>query len=122
MSDQSDLHAWQLEQVRSALELIAADPQEQMDRLERLGTAPSLDEIALEFEDAHALIPGLVRRGAVPRQLEQVLTEIEADIQEMTRHPDLWSRQAIDGPQWRSLRALGKQALGLVQTPRESSA
>ncbi len=67
MSNQSTVSAWQLELVRSALELISADAVKQREHVEELGTSPSLDELALEFKDARGLVPGLVRRGAVPR-------------------------------------------------------
>jgi hypothetical protein len=120
MSNQPDLPAWQLEQVRSALELIAADPQAQFDHVERLGTAPSLDEVALEFEDVRGLIPGLVHRGLAPQQLEHMAKSIEDSFHEMEKSPDLWSRDALDRPQWQSLRTLGRQALRLISSSEDS--
>jgi len=115
MNDSSELSVGQLEQLRSALELLAADPKAQMDHLEALGTAPSLDELALEFEDVRELVPGLVRQGKVPQELEQVVAKLDARIQEMGEHPELWRGEAIDRPQWQSIRALGKQAVLFVE-------
>jgi hypothetical protein len=111
MSDQANLAAWQLEQLRSALDLIAAEAQRQAHYLEELGTSPSLDKLALEFDDARRLVPGLVRRGIVPPEVERIVADIDSRLQEMTRDRELWSREALDRSPWQSLRPAPEEGL-----------
>ena len=113
MNEESDLTTWQLTQVWESLELLAAGPEAQIAYLERLGTAPSLDELALEFDDARRLVPGLVSDGAVPDELDLVVRKIDARLHEMSSRLEFWQSDAIDGPEWDSVRQLARRALEL---------
>jgi hypothetical protein len=116
MSDRVDLVTWQVSQVRSALQLLAAAPEEQIEHLEHLGTLPLLDELALEFDDARPLVRSLIERGKLAPTMEALVGEIEARLCEMASDRNLWSEAALTGTQWQELRSLADGALRLLQS------
>jgi hypothetical protein len=96
-------------EFRTTVERLAAPAQEQESYLRRLGTAPSADELALEFSDAFVVErEGLyepVREAAL--LLDMYLTDISGP-----QKADLWTVAALYGAmEWARVRQLAGDVL-----------
>ena len=96
-------------QFLEAVQRLAASPEEQQAYLRQLGTAPSADELALEFSDALMLEKGLlddaVRAAAV--QLDEQLAGMGGP-----QHEELWTVAALHtSEEWRRVRELAAETL-----------
>ncbi|MDQ6777512.1 MAG: hypothetical protein M3071_15150 [Actinomycetota bacterium] len=96
------------EGLRRTVERLAASPADQRDYLQRLGTLPSLDELALELDDELQRARGLgTHRGSAS------LEELEAHLTAMSSpaNADLWRHEALDREEWARVRALAAAVL-----------
>jgi hypothetical protein len=92
------------------LERLAAAPESQAAYLRRLGSYPSLDELALEFDDAFVA----ARHGLDESTSWAVgLGRIDAKLTSMSRqrHADLWVAGTLTGEEWDEVRALACKAV-----------
>jgi hypothetical protein len=100
------------EQFQQALQRLASSAQEQESYLVKLGTAPSADELALEYSDALELVQADLDetvRGAA-RQLDRYLEEISG-----REHAELWTVAALHvAPEWMHVRELASSVLELL--------
>ena len=92
-----------------AVRRLAASPEGQQAYLRQLGTAPSTDELALEFSDALMLEKGLlddvVRAAAV--QLDEQLAGMSGP-----QHEELWTLAALHtSEEWARVRELAAETL-----------
>ncbi|MGW6936292.1 hypothetical protein ACWGE0_39965 [Lentzea sp. NPDC054927] len=79
--------------------------------LESIGTAPSADELALEFDDA--------RQGPLTSSTEAAVAVARIDrlLDAMSGPSPVWHVDALaDAPQWAEVRALAQEVLPLLET------
>lgn len=93
-----------------AVERLAAAPDSQEAYLRQLGSYPSLDELALEFDDAFVPVRSMLDDStswAVElRRLDAKLTSISGQ-----HHAGLWFASALTGEEWNEVRALARKAI-----------
>ena len=101
--------ATMIDQFCEALQRLASSAQEQEGFLRQLGTAPSADELALDFSDALGVVReslGEPARDAALR-LDQYLGEISGG-----ESAELWTVAALySAPEWVRIRELANEAL-----------
>lgn len=100
---------WSDEDLRAAVERLAASPERQLEWLGELGTLPSLDELALEFDDEFGRVRSTVDRASSIR----ALTALDGQLSLMSgpENAGLWWPEALDGPEWSRVRELAASAL-----------
>lgn len=99
-------------QFRRVLELLASRADEQEEYLRQLGTAPSADELAIEFSDALAIEKGLLeeRVRTTALALDRYLESISGQENE-----NLWSVDALHvSREWETVRQLAADLLNLM--------
>lgn len=101
--------ATMMEQFREALLRLSLSAKEQEAYLRQLGTAPSADELALEFSDA---------LGLVQEQLDEdartASSRLDRHLEEMSggERAELWTVAALHAaPEWTRVRQLAHEAL-----------
>jgi hypothetical protein len=99
---------WSDEGLRQTVERLAAPAADQREWLQRMRTFPSLDELALEFDDEIQRV-----RGAGPSLASPALSELDKQLSAMsgTDNGKLWRPEALDGDEWARVRALAAAAL-----------
>ncbi len=92
---------WSDTNLRQTLERLAASGDEQREYLQQIGSFPSLDELALEFDDEFQCVRAVasVALGKVDEQLS------------IMSGADLWKPEALDGNEWARVRVLAGAAL-----------
>jgi hypothetical protein len=105
---------WRWGQLRDALRALAADPEEQLDRL---GTMHP-DELALDSDEARQLILLITAGGGVlsPEAID-VLETLDSELDAMSgeHNAALWTADALrDSDRWRLVRDLAQRALSLL--------
>ncbi|GAA0444915.1 hypothetical protein Aca07nite_54210 [Actinoplanes capillaceus] len=97
--------------------VLALDADAQAAWLERLGTAPSADELAWEFDDGFRLAPTFIERGWLPGTAIPALTRLDDQLSAMSGTPnaDLWHVDALPhSAEWDRVRTLARAALILI--------
>ena len=107
--------AQHLAALKETVANLAATPLEQENYLRHIGTWPSLDELALEFDDAWRLLPGLVAAGFLDPALSAPMAELDRmlDVISGSENEPLWYDKALDGPEWLAIRKKANECLGL---------
>lgn len=106
----------QLRWLRNVTQMLASPPSDQAKHLEDLGTAPSTDELALEFSDACALVPELHRHSLVSTEAQEALKRVDDVLGSMSEGPsEVWTIDALTSAQWREVRVRANEALALLQ-------
>jgi hypothetical protein len=97
--------------LREALERLAAEPETQVRYLQRLGSWPSLDELALELDDVAAASES----WASPALRDHVrLLSMKLDEMSGEANARLWQSEAIRTGQWGDVRDLASEALEIM--------
>ncbi|MBW6435351.1 hypothetical protein KZ829_16560 [Actinoplanes hulinensis] len=94
--------------------VLALEADAQVAWLEKLGAAPSADELALEFDDGLRLAPIFVQRGWLNDTVMPALTRLDDQLGAMSGEPnaDLWHVDALaDRAEWDRVRTLARAAL-----------
>lgn len=97
------------QQFHLTVERLAATAEEQGLYLQRLGTTPSADELALEFSDALSAARGDLDDAVVEAalRLDGYLSEISGQA-----NAELWTIAALgEAPQWARIRQLARDLL-----------
>jgi hypothetical protein len=100
------------QRLTTAVKNLSLSKNEQEEYLRRLGTYPSLDELALEFDDVYQLyIDGDVRQENPV--LMWSLKELNDKLDSMSKTTNLtiWHADALDNSDWSSIRSLSQHAL-----------
>ena len=91
--------------LQIVLARLAAPAAEQRSYLEQLGVFPSIDELALEFDDVMALVPQLVGEGHLTDAQTETMHAIDQKLSEMSKNPLLWEIEALaKHPDWEEIR------------------
>lgn len=106
-----------------AIEVLAYKSEKQIAFLKNLGTYPSLDELALQFDDGYLAF----RNSAdVVKELREKLEQIDAIFDHMSDSPDksLWEASSLDRDGWNDIRNLAEEVLEIwnqTQRPNQFS-
>jgi hypothetical protein len=105
-------------QLRKALELLARSPSSQSEFLQELGTAPSIDELALIFDDSYAFFRSSAERSGNSLEFAQLLSALSDVDDRLTamssqRNKTLWSIEALSSPEWDEVRKAAGETLAL---------
>src|SRR5688572_14192839 len=98
-----------IDQFCASLERLSAPADEQQAYLERLGTAPSADELGLEFSDAFLAV-----REALPERVADAAARLDQFLSSFggSKNAELWTVLALgQAPEWRKVRELAKEVL-----------
>jgi hypothetical protein len=100
---------WALRALHDALIELAAPAKDQIAHLDSLGVLPSIDELALEFDDAVAYIPELVARGQLAPADADTISRIDQLLAQMSDQEELWTTAALQThPSWEEVRKLAR--------------
>lgn len=108
------------QQLTAALVRLALPASAQASYLERLGTAPLADELALEFGDFVPMLPKAVRDGAISESQAEAIRDVSGYIESFStsENAGLWEISGLyTAPQWDELRRLAAIALRELERP-----
>lgn len=95
--------------LREVTSRLALDAQSQFDYLSQLGTAPMVDELALEFDDAYNTVAELRARDELSDHAVRALDEVNSALSAIPE--ELWTEQALrTAPEWQRVRELATNA------------
>jgi hypothetical protein len=102
------------------LRRLATDSTEQRLATVKLGTAPSVDELALEFDDVHRSAPLLLERGVLTEPEKKALDALDSYLRSLSgsANAGLWTLDALDRPEWEHVRRLAGAALVALHSER----
>jgi len=103
--------------LRSTVERLSQPAEEQERYLDALGVADSVDELALEFDDAYRPVRHMLDTAGVSKEGVEMLSALDAQLDAMSgeEHAALWRRQALRGsPEWESIRIHARSLLRLL--------
>src|ERR1700688_3573652 len=95
-----------------AVERLAAPADEQAAYIRSLGTWPSMDELALEFDDSFSPLRAAESAATAPTDFV-ALGSLDRQLSEMSGHTNshLWIEDALGGAEWQHVRELASAAL-----------
>ena len=100
---------WALRALHDALIELAAPAKDQIAHLDGLGVLPSIDELALEFDDAAAYVPELVARGQLAPADADRIASIDHLLAQMSDQEEIWTTEALQAhPAWEEVRKLAR--------------
>jgi hypothetical protein len=106
-------------EIYKALQLISSSSKDQINYLRELGTYPSTDELALQFDDAFKVYLGNDDKEqiSVNDSLQEKLRNIALLFNQMSDSNDksLWDVVSLERPEWIKVRTLAKEALQLME-------
>lgn len=97
-----------------ALRHLTLPAPDQVAYLHGLGTAPSVDELALELDDVLGLVPEAIRSGSLSAQQADAVRAVvdRLDAFSGAGHEDLWDVSALSvAAEWQDVRRLSALAL-----------
>lgn len=103
-----------------ALEILAATKDNQIIYLIGLGTFPSTDELALQFDDAYQVFKGNIDKenysNPFDKNILKILESIDLMLEDMSKGSDhqFWDISSLDEIQWSKVRKLAREALRLI--------
>lgn len=102
---------WQQQELLNSIKRLAAAPEEQEAYIRSLGSSPSLDELALEFDDMFG--PSGTDPPAGPEEWQDALRRLDSLLTRMsgTANARLWVVDALSEPEWAEVRSVARQAL-----------
>jgi hypothetical protein len=102
--------------ILKILTLLASTKDEQIEYLINLGTSPSTDELALEFDDAYNIfLVNLCENDnfSINQKCLEMLNEIDVLFTDMSNNEinDFWNISSLNLKEWNCIRELSKQIL-----------
>jgi hypothetical protein len=98
-----------------AIERLADPAEQQIAWLQEVGTYPSADELALEFDDWFQLADQLVEAWIITPEAVDAMKPIDALLDEMSGPKPFWSPEALThAPEWEQIREHARQVLALI--------
>lgn len=99
------------------LEILALSSDEQIKYLKKIGTYPSTDELALQFEDAYVKLVGDYNEGIASSTKNQKLLEDMKNINEILNYMSdskllrSWNVESLNEEHWNQVRLLASNIL-----------
>jgi hypothetical protein len=111
--------AWSDGDLLKTVKRLALAADEQAAYVRQLGSAPSLDELALEFDDEFNRLRGEGGASAVPPGYHAALSALDEQLDRMSGqdNAELWVEEALGRREWQQVRELARRAL--AERPRE---
>jgi hypothetical protein len=100
---------WRERELLESLKRLAAPADEQVAYLRDLGSFPSLDELALEFDDVFGPPGTPPPEGPWADALSKLAAALNAMSGQENSH--LWTADALNGPEWAEVRSLAREAI-----------
>lgn len=102
--------------IIKVLRRLALPAIQQKEYLFDLGTAPSADELALEFDDAYLLFTNNIENrgnGIDDRIVLEKIKEINSILNQMSNldDPDIWNVKSLNNTWWNKIRLLASEVL-----------
>jgi hypothetical protein len=116
-----------LEQLRHAVSVLAASPENQILSLIEIGLVngsrpidelTNVDELALQFEDATYLLGGLVHEGHLSPIAAEAIGGLSEFLLNLSgrKNSDFWTIKALRAdPRWVQVRQLARECLSVMQ-------
>ncbi len=97
--------------------VLASPPDAQAAWLERVGTYPSTDELALEFDEFAALVPQLAQADMLDPDAVSAITEVRLQLDPLQGSDTEWDASALASSEhWAGVRrAAGLAVVALCQ-------
>ena len=90
-----------------AIGRLAMPAEQQVAYLEDIGTAPSADELALEFDEGFVLLPTFVERGWLSAHDAKIAAAIDESLGRMSGEQGPWDiADLATAPEWQEIRRL----------------
>lgn len=114
----------QLALLRRTIGVLASPADAQVHYLQALGTAPSLDELALEFDDAFGPLRHVMDDVGLSHTARERVADLDRVLTSMSDSGDvaLWRLSALTDPRWDHVRRLSREVLGLWPTEPATAA
>jgi hypothetical protein len=94
----------------NSIKSLAFSSETQRDYLKQIGTFPSLDELALDFDDAYRPFVGeLATHPSNPITLS--LQKINLLLDSFSEDKTIWTEESLDNKSWTELRAIAASIL-----------
>jgi|GEM_PF-3397730 len=107
-------------QIKEALKILAEAKDNQIAYLEDLGTSPSTDELALQFDDTYQVFKGYLgdQFGDIlcKKRILKKLDSISLIFDEMSAIPNnsFWNISSLDNKEWANIRKIAVETLPLI--------
>jgi hypothetical protein len=102
--------------LKQVIGRLAASASEQVRYLAELGVLPSVDELALEFEDVVVLLPRLLEDGNLNREQYQSIDALRRKLSGMSNKQDLWTEASLRSHScWKEVRRLARVVINKMQ-------
>jgi hypothetical protein len=100
-------------EMRRTLENLVADAAAQRRYVESQKLSPSIDELALEFDDICSRLSIVLEEGTVDAETVAALERVRAQLKAMSgeKNAELWHVDGLARPEWAAVRALARTAL-----------
>ncbi|MGH9961032.1 MAG: hypothetical protein ACREBC_28585, partial [Pyrinomonadaceae bacterium] len=96
------------------IKLLAADAEEQLNYLAKIGVAGGIDELALEFEDVAILAQSKLNQGQINEIQYQKICDLNQKLIDMSGEENavLWTEEALrESDDWKAVRRLARNCL-----------
>jgi hypothetical protein len=106
--------------IERILEVLASSATDQQTYLERLGSSPNADELALELDDCVAMLPAAVRDGALSEEQAAAIRQVSDFTGSFSGRENtaLWHVDQLgSASQWTEVRRLAIVALQTLRDP-----
>lgn len=112
----SKARQWAHNELRRTLDLLASAPADQLEHLRLIGAPYSVDELALELDDA---LPGdgRVEGLALTAEQSQIIQSVRSKLAAMSgkKNKELWQPQSLASRvEWEEVREAARRALAIL--------
>jgi hypothetical protein len=94
-------------EILKAVRCLSFSPDKQVEYLKNLGSYPSVDELALQFDDAFVSMKGELKESI--SELENLNSLLDSLNEE--QDSDIWNAKSLISPPWEQIRLLSKKIL-----------
>ena len=96
-----------ISEILKTIENLSLSSEAQIKYLKNLGTYPSVDELAIEFDDAFVTL-----KGRINEKLEEI-ESLNSLLDELNNKgdTDIWNVKSLDTPPWEEIRKLAESIL-----------
>jgi hypothetical protein len=110
--------------IIKALNILAYPKDKQINYLIELGTFPSTDELAIQFDDAYNFFLGIANENKehlYDKRIFEILNRIISFFDRMSNknNNDFWKVSSLGQDEWNNVRELANEALKLMGKPFE---